>query len=129
MILSKGTWLLIPLDKRPNVLCILKTHKKNLMSFITIPRKTWIKKPISQLNFSTKIFTGFTFTVPSLLFCKVPAPSNLLQITGKYNKWIIWMITIFLSLLFFSAGFGAFVKGNLKWAHRLALLVLLLSKT
>lgn len=120
---------LIPPDKRPNIFSILKTHKKTLVSFITIHRKTWIKKPIIQVRFSTKILKGFTFTMPSVFFCQVPAISNLWQITGKNNKWIIWIITIFLSLLFYSAGLDAFVKGNLNWAHRLALLILLLYKT
>lgn len=69
MILSKGIWLLISPDKRHNVLCILKTRKKTLVSFIAIHRKIWIKKPINQVNFSTKILKGFTFTMLSLFFC------------------------------------------------------------
>lgn len=128
MILSKRIWPLIPPDKKPNVFWFLKTHKKILMSFITMSRKTWIKKPISQVNLSTKILKGFTFTMTSLFFCQVPVTSNLWQITGKNNKWI-WMITIFLSLLFYSDGLDAFLKGSLNWAHRLTLVVLLLCKT
>lgn len=103
MILSKGIWPLIPSDKRPNVFngfWILKTQKKILVSFITMSRKTWIKKPISQVNLSTKILKGFTFTMTSHFFCQVPVTSNTWQIRGKNNKGVIWMITTFLSLLF-----------------------------
>lgn len=40
MILSKGIWTLISPEKMENVFCILKIHKKTLVSFITIHRKT-----------------------------------------------------------------------------------------
>lgn len=90
MFLSKGTWPLIPPNKRPNVFSILKTHKKTFVSFIPIRIKIGIKKPISQVNFSDKILKGFGFTMPSLFFfCQVLPVSNLWQITGKNNKWII----------------------------------------
>lgn len=68
MFLSKGTWPLIPPNKRPNVFSILKTHKKTFVSFIPIRIKIGIKKPISQVNFSDKILKGFGFTMPSLFF-------------------------------------------------------------
>lgn len=68
-------------DKREDIFnySTLKTHKKILVSSTALPTITWTKKPISQVNCSTKILESFSFAMPLLFFVKL----LLLAICGR----------------------------------------------